>query len=202
MKRLLLALAMLAGLSVPATAAEQVGRISRMTGTSIGSFGGRAEALALSAAVFLEHRLATGPAARLEVTFADTSLLTMGENAALTIDRFVYDPDRTSRVVLAVTGALRFVGAVKRPPQYEVTIDTPVAAIGARGTEFWAGPIDGQYGILLIEGQVSVTSAAGELVLDKPGDGVNFAAPGAPPSAVTRWPEAKVQRALAAVAFP
>ena len=132
----------------------------------------------------------------------DASLLTMGENAELTIDRFVYDPDRTSRVVLAVTGALRFVGAAKRPPEYELTIDTPVAAVGARGTDFWAGPIDGQYGILLIEGEVSVTSPAGEVVLDEPGEGLNFAAPGAPPSAVTRWPEAKVQRALAAVAFP
>ena len=58
MKRLLLALSLLAGLSVPGWGAEEVGRISRMAGTGTGSFGGRSEALALSAAIFLEHRLA------------------------------------------------------------------------------------------------------------------------------------------------
>jgi hypothetical protein len=30
----------------------------------------------------------------------------------------------------------------------KITVSTPVAALAVRGTDFWAGPIDGQYGVL------------------------------------------------------
>ncbi len=83
-----------------------------------------------------------------------------------------------------------------------VSLTTPVANVGIRGTDFFAGPIDNQaLGVLLLEGSVSVSNAAGQRLLSRPGQGTNIAAPGAAPGPVTIWPQAKVDRALAAVAF-
>ena len=74
--------------------------------------------------------------------------------------------------------------------------------IGIRGTDFWAGPIDNQaLGVLLVEGAVSVSNAAGTQTPTQAGQGTNIAAPGAAPGPVTIWPADKVSRALAAVTF-
>jgi hypothetical protein len=73
--------------------------------------------------------------------------------------------------------------------------------LGVRGTDVWGGPIDRRYGVLLLEGVVEVTNAAGSVVLRTPGEGTNIAAPGTAPGAVTRWPGDKVARALATVSF-
>jgi hypothetical protein len=79
---------------------------------------------------------------------------------------------------------------------------TPVAVVGIRGTEFWGGPIDDQaLGVFLIEGAVSVSNAAGQQILNLPGQGTNIAAPGAAPGPVTLWAPDKVNRALATVTF-
>jgi hypothetical protein len=81
-------------------------------------------------------------------------------------------------------------------------VTTPVATIGIRGTDFWGGPIDEQaLGVFLIEGAVSVSNAAGEAILDQPGQGTNIGAPGAAPGPVTIWPQDKVDRAFATVTF-
>jgi len=83
-----------------------------------------------------------------------------------------------------------------------VSVTTPVANVGIRGTEFWGGPIDDQaLGVFLIEGSVRVSNAAGERILSQRGQGTNIATPGAAPGPVTLWPPDKVSRALAAVAF-
>src|SRR5690606_23354021 len=132
------------------------------------------------APVFTNQRVSTGDGARLELTFDDGSALTLGADAQLVLDRFVYDPVAGKGTLKAsVRGAFRFVsGGISKQPEAQVAVAAPVATIGIRGTEFWAGPIDGQaLGVLLVEGAVAVTNAAGEELLDAPGEGTNIAAP-------------------------
>jgi hypothetical protein len=102
-----------------------------------------------------------------------------------------------------VVGAFRFLsGQVSKLATSDVSVTTSVATVGIRGTEFWAGPIDNQaLGVFLIEGAVSVSNAAGEQILSRPGQGTNIATPSAAPGPVTFWPQDKVNRALAAVTF-
>jgi len=188
--------------SVAATAASKVGGVSRAEGACHATLNGRSERLAVASAVYLDQELRTAAKARLEITFLDESKLTLGENAQIMVDRFVYNPGKRNRLLLSVTGAMRFVGNPDTPHDSDTVISTPHADVGVRGTDFWAGPIDGQYSFLLLEGEIVVTTPAGEAVLDEPGEGVNIAAPGAAPGPVTRWPQAKVARALAQVAFP
>jgi hypothetical protein len=185
----------------PALAGPAVGGVSRLSGEATGEIEGTRERLLGDSTIFLDEIVATEKAARLEIVFEDTTRLTLGERAKVRIDRFVFDGGRTSRLTIAATGALRFVSSLQKASGAEIVVRTPVATIGIRGTDFWAGPIDGQFGVLLIEGAVSVANPAGEAVLDAPGEGTNIAGPDSAPGPVTQWPQQKVDRALAAVAF-
>lgn len=198
------ALLFLGLLGAPAVAQEAIGAVSRIQGEANGTVEGATQALSLNSSVFLNEVVATGSDARLEVTFADGTQLTLGERAEMTLDTFVYDPDAGSASVkFGVVGAFRFVsGQASKLANADVSVTTPLATVGIRGTEFWGGPIDDQaLGVFLIEGAVSVVNAAGEAVLDQPGQGTNITAPGDAPGPITFWPEDKVARAIATVTF-
>ena len=191
-------------LAAPAAAQDAIGSVSRIQGEASSAVAGTAEALGLGSSVFLNQEVSTGDAARLELKFLDGTQLTLGEKAKMILDTFVYNPaEGTGKLKMAVTGAFRFVsGQVSKQSDSEVAVTTPVATVGIRGTEFWGGPIDNQVlAVYLIEGEVTVTNANGEQVLDTPGEGTNIATPDAAPSAVTMWPQDKIDRAIATVTF-
>ncbi len=201
-----IAVAAFVALAAPPTMAAdaQIGSVTRLQGDAFWRAGQALEPLAEGAPVFENQKVGTGEAARLELTFDDGTKLTLGEHATMTLDTFVYDPAQgTGKMTLSVKGAFRFVsGQVSKLQNREVAVVTPLATIGIRGTDFWGGPIDDQaLGVFLIEGAVTVTNAAGEQVLDTSGQGTNIATPGAAPGAVTIWPQAKVDRAIATVTF-
>lgn len=185
-------------------AQEAIGTVSRIQGEASGTRGGATRALTLNVPVILNDTLTTGAAARLEVTFKDNTRLTLGENAKLTLDRYVFDPAAGRGTIrFTVVGALRFLsGQLSKLARSDVTVRTSVATIGIRGTEFWGGPIDDQaLGVFLIEGAVRVSNAAGARILNRRGQGTNIARADAAPGPVTFWPQDKVNRALATVAF-
>jgi len=187
-----------------AAAQEAIGAVSRIQGEANGTRGGATRALGLNAPVFLNEIVSTGDGARLEVTFADDTRVTVGEKAKLTLDTFVFDPAAGNGAIkFGVTGALRFVsGKLTKLASSDVSVTTGVATLGIRGTEFWGGPIDDQVlGVFLIEGAVSVSNAAGQQLLNLPGQGTNIAAPGAAPGPATFWAPDKVSRAIATVTF-
>jgi hypothetical protein len=185
-------------------AQEAIGAVSRIQGDASGTNSGTTQALGLNASVFLNEVVTTGPAARLEVTFKDNTRLTLGATTKLTLDRYVFDPAAgRGTMKVAVVGAFRFIsGQVSKPQRSDVSVTTPVATIGIRGTEFWGGPIDDQaLGVFLVDGAVRVSNASGARTLNRPGQGTNIATPGRAPGPVTIWPRDKVNRAIATVTF-
>ena len=185
-------------------AQDAIGTVSRIQGEASGTRNGATRALAPNSTVFLNETVATGETARLEVTFTDNTRLTLGEKAKLTLDNYVFDSAaRRGTIKFDLVGAFRFVsGQVSKLASADVSVTTPVAVVGIRGTEFWGGPIDDQaLGVFLIEGSVSVSNGAGQQILNLPGQGTNIAAPGAAPGPVTFWPPDKVGRAIATVTF-
>ena len=144
-----------------AFAAETVGRVTRVENQA--QIGGAAAAVGTP--VRMDDQLRTGPKARLEVTFRDQTLLTLGENASVVIDRYVFNPGEGTgeMAVNATRGAMRFVtGKIGKLPDHKVTVVTPNAALAVRGTDFWVGPIDGKYGVLLMKGKVLVSGESGQ----------------------------------------
>jgi FecR protein len=187
-----------------AAAQEAIGAVSRIQGEASATRDGATRRLGLNTSVFLKDVVSTGETARLEVTFADNTRLTLGEKAKLTLDTYVFNPAAGSGTIkFALVGPMRFLsGQVSKLANSDVSVTTAVASLGIRGTEFWGGPIDNQaLGVFLIEGAVSVSNAAGEQILSRPGQGTNIATPGSAPGPVTFWPQDKVNRAIATVAF-
>ena len=137
------------------TAAELVGTVTKIENQAqIGT-----RNAAVGSPVFMNDRLRTGANARLEVTFRDNSVLTLGEKANVVVDRYVFNPDKGSADVIlnATQGALRFAGGkIEQMHQKNIVVNTPNAALAVRGTHFWAGPVHGKYGVLLLKGKVRV----------------------------------------------
>ena len=201
----IIAMALLSGFAGARVAAQEtIGTVSRIQGEASGTRGGATRALGLNSSVIPNESVSTGAGARLEVTFKDNTRLTLGENAKLTLDKYVFNPAaRRGTIRFRLVGAFRFLsGQVSKLARSDVSVTTPVATIGIRGTEFWGGPIDDQsLGVFLIEGAVRVSNAAGAQILNRPGQGTNIARPGAAPGPITFWPQDKVNRAIAAVTF-
>jgi hypothetical protein len=154
---------------------------------------------AVGLAVHMKDQLRTGADGRLQVTFQDHTVLTLGEDASIVIDRYVFDPDRGVGEALlhATQGAFRFAaGQLKDVRNKTITVSTPVAEIGVRGTEFWGGPIDDQYGVLLIEGEVTVSNQGGTIRLSNPGEGTEIRSRFESPRPPTKWASERVTRAL------
>jgi len=86
-------------------------------------------------AVHANELIETDDESAIVVVFSDGSKLTVGENAKIVIDKYVYDSaaGEGSQIVTLTKGAFRFLsGAI---PKQNVELKTPTVTIGIRGTE-------------------------------------------------------------------
>ena len=86
--------------------------------------------------VVLNEVLGTGKHSNMKLSFIDGTVMSLGEDAEIIVDEMVYDPNDTkdNRVVLRLgVGAFYFVSG--KVAKDKVTIITPTATIGIRGTE-------------------------------------------------------------------
>jgi len=120
---------------VPATADPRVGVTSATSGGPTGKPPAQAErVLHVGVDVQANEIIATGSNDRAHLLFLDGSSLTVGPQARLTIDKFVYDANSKTGTlaVNASQGVFRFVGGrISKPAP--VTITTPSATLSIRG---------------------------------------------------------------------
>ena len=203
LRRTLLLLLAAVALAPAAAAAPAIGSVSRLAGGASATLAGKAAGLSAGAEVFMAETIVTGTGARLEITLADRTTLTLGEDARLTLDEFVFDPRAATRIDLTVTGAFRYVsGKLGLGATRTAEVTTPFATIGVRGTVFWGGPIDGHFGVVVLAGTVSVTHRGRTVVLGRPNQGTDLAGTASRPGPVHPWTEPKIDRAIATIAFP
>jgi len=191
-------------LTCPVFAAGEIGSVSRVQNAAWALSTETNRGLEAGSPIFMGDVLSTGSQSRLEVTFADGTLLTLGQNAVIAVDDYVYDPENEegAGVWNVIAGAFLMVtGEIAKTSPEFFSVRTPVAHIGIRGTQFWGGLIDDGYGVLVLEGAVSVTTEAGTVVLDAVGEGTMIAQPGAAPSDPIIWGDAKRVRAIETVTF-
>ena len=188
----------LALLALPAwAAAEPVGTAVRISGEA------RADDVILAPGTPFESGaiLTTGDGARLEVVFTDGTTLILGERAKLAVERYVYDASGGEARLRASGGAFLVTsGAVAKLPGRPLSVATPVAVIGVRGTRFWGGPLDNALDVLVLDGAVTVANDGGRVDLNA-GQGTGVTAASQSPGAPVAWGDAKVRRALDSVQF-
>jgi hypothetical protein len=114
--------------------AEKIGVASAIVNHVQGVSGGASRSLAVGSEVFAREHIVTSDASTAQLLFLDKTSVSIGPRADLALDSFVYNPDQSAgRVVINATqGAFRFITGSLNPRDY--TINTPVAAIGIRGT--------------------------------------------------------------------
>lgn len=168
------------GLAAPQDAHAQAGQTAQATQEQAGIVSGVNPAtsgqppagplstLAIGNDVFRQEVITTDAAGLTQLLFLDQSSLTVGPNSALTIDRFVYDPDRSTgeMAVSLGKGIARFVGG-KLSKSGEVSIETPTTFLGIRGgiTIVSILPDGRTQAVFLFGDQMSVTPKGGAPIL-------------------------------------
>ncbi len=155
--------------------------------------------------ILLGDRVTTGAEGRLQIMLADETVFTIGPNAAMVIDTFVYDPTTSAGKVTAsvLKGTFRFVtGKVAKREPSDMEVKLPVGSIGVRGTSV-AGETDGVRATIVLlgpgpetntgerVGRILVTGAgaagaATTVEIVRPGFGTEIAGLNIPPSAAAR----------------
>ena len=138
--------------------------------------------------------IVTGADSRLLIRLRDQSVLTVGANAALNVDRFVIDTEADPAGVLVsmARGAFRFVSGSRGTERERVAFRTPTATIGIRGTIIEAAVgsealelLDGEAGtpvpgdepdqaavIVLVEGEIEIEVDGVRRIVREPGQAV------------------------------
>ena len=137
-KHLSLSLLLCAGASFTAHAQDSVGVNAAVKGNvTIASQGQEAAQAIVKAPVFLGDDINSRKVSSLQVLLKDETVFTVGPECALTIDEFVYDPSKNTNSLSAKVskGMFRFMsGNISKSGPSAVSIDTPVASLGVRGT--------------------------------------------------------------------
>ena len=188
-------------LSLNAMAAP-IGSVTKLEAVVTASQKDQTRRLEPASQIHFRDNLRSGPSARLEATLADDTVLTLGENARMTIDEFVYNPaKKNNRLAIKVSqGAFLFVGGkIEEPAGGNVVIKTPVGTLGVRGTTVWGGYIDGGYGVLVLSGEVDVMTKKGRVKLAA-GQGT-MVYKDRKPMAAGAWPADRTERAVKTISF-
>lgn len=183
---------------------SSIGEVEKLEREANAYYATKSRSLRPSSQVYFNDTLRTGDEARLQAKLADDSMLTLGENAEIQIDEFVYAPyyDEGKLDLDVVAGAFLFVGGqVEDGANSQVEITTPVGTLGIRGTTVWGGEIDGGYGVLVLDGEVEVRTEGGTVMLQA-GQGTMVYDVTQGPEAAAPWPEDRTNRAVATISFP
>lgn len=201
--RFCLAILLAGSFAAGAEAAESavIGNTTQLKPEAGARLAGQLRTLTVGAEVHRDEQVWTARGGRVDIQFADGSSITLGENARVVLDEFVMPEGggAGSQVVRSIAGALRFVGGTVDKAG-STKIVTPIATMTVRGTEFFAGPIDGAYGVFVFAGAVDVATSAGSVTLKK-GEGTTLTQSRIAPTPPKLWGAAKIARAEKLVGY-
>ena len=130
------------------------------------------------------------------ILFIDDTRVDVTQHSKLIIDEFVFDPNSgTGKLTLkAALGTVRYAsGQIAKNSRQDIKITTPTATIGVRGTDFTMtiDELGGSTIILLpscdvngncVVGEISVESAAGQVILNQAFQATQVTVPENPPT--------------------
>jgi hypothetical protein len=121
--------------------------------------------------VLRDETVRTGLDSATRLVMADSTNLSLGANASITLDRTVFDDEHKYRdiAVKMTSGAFRFVTGHSEKAAYKIS--TPLATIGVRGTILDILSERGKTTVVLQEGGSSVCTLTSQCIqLEQPGD--------------------------------
>lgn len=196
-RRRLLGWLAMSPLAWPAVADAQmpgIGRVQSLAGQAFATAGGEQRTLVVKAPVFTGDLITTGEGARLVLRLGGRTTLALGAHARLFLDQ----QQAGGGGSYGLDAGPLLLEHADDAPSTPAQIRSPFGLIVVRGTRLFAGPSNDVFGVLVLEGQVSV-QAGGRVVRLQAGQGTNIPRPGAPPSAPAPWGASRIDAALASV---
>ncbi|MDI1227458.1 MAG: FecR domain-containing protein [bacterium] len=170
--------ALLLGAS-PASAETFAGLVSEVTGNvTVMSAGQKAaRPLKLGDGLTQGDAVATGKDSRVQIEFADNSVLVVSQNGRVLIDKYVYDAKKpkqgTAEFTILDTAFSYVSGLMDKNPKPDVKMHLNFGTMGIRGTKLTRAMAKGQCWIYLEEGVIDVYNNGGKVTL-MPGDGTTM----------------------------
>lgn len=175
-------------------AADAAGKVEDLKGNAFADAGQQHRSLDKTSPLYVGDRISTGGASRLTMRLGADTTIKLGENAQLVIDKFLTD---AGGEISLESGPMLF----DRPTgarRISMRIRSAYAVMAVRGTEFFAGPSNGVFGVFVKNGKLEV-SAAGSTVTLSAGQGTNLQSPGAAPTPPVNWGQPRIDAAYASV---
>lgn len=178
----------------PARATDAAGDVEDVKGSAFADAGVQHRALAKASPIYVGDHVSTAAASRLTMHLGADTTIKLGENTQLVIDKFL---PQTGGEISLESGSLLFDHPPGRP-RAPMQIRSAYALMAVRGTQFFAGPSNGVFGVFVRAGSVEV-SGAGTTVTLGPGQGTNLDKPGAAPTPPANWGQPRIDAAYASV---
>ena len=185
--------------------AESIGQITVLQGTvTITRADGTKVKASDGAPIFQGDVIETGSGA-LGITFADDSVFSLAEQGRMTIDEMIYDPGTQSgkSAIGLTSGVFTFVsGHIAKTDVEAMTITTPVAVIGIRGTAGGgkAAPEGNPNTFTMFSdpgggtGEMNITTLGGVQTLSTPNQTTQISSAYVPPTIPVTLPASAVAR--------
>jgi hypothetical protein len=156
----------------PATALIVVAKVVWVKGNFKAESNQKERVLEKSSLIYLHDTLITGNNSQAQIVFTDSTLMTFRENSKFLVDKYSFDPQvkkgsAGKYIMNLIEGGFRTITgliAKNNPDDYQV--NTPVATIGVRGTDYAAYVRDGQLDVAFYKGMPCVTSGGTTECLD------------------------------------
>jgi len=166
------ALCLAAGLAAsPAHAQARVGEAAVVKNEVVRVLGSATSRINVGDGVLRDEIVRTGLDSAARLVMADSTNLSLGPNATITLDRTVFNDEHSYRdiAIRLTTGAFRFVTGHSEKAAYKIT--TSLATIGVRGTVLDILSQKGKTVVVLQEGAARVCTQGGQCVeLTQPGE--------------------------------
>jgi hypothetical protein len=121
------------------TTEQASGVVKTVSGFAFIDYNGQRFVAQVGSPVFLRSQLVTGHNSTIGVTFRDQTVISLGPDSHLGIDQYLFSPNEGSVGLVATMarGTLNYVsGLIAKLKPDGVSVNTPTAVIGVRGTQF------------------------------------------------------------------
>ena len=183
-----------------AIAADKIGAVAAVIGTVSIERNGEVVKVKPGSAVFENDKILTGKSSRAQVLLMDQTAINIGQKAELVLDKFVFNSEDDEVALKVTKGTFRFIsGKVATKTPEKVNVETPVATIGVRGTEFVGqiGSVDTT--VALLNGRIEVANDISTQFVTNPGFGVTIDPTSGVISPPVKIPQAELEAVLNSV---
>jgi hypothetical protein len=162
--------------------------------------------LSLGAQILVGDRIVTGHYARLGLRMVDGAIISLGADTEFVVNDYRYQEQTkqgAARLEL-VKGVFRAVtGAIGKLKERDFKVQTSVATIGIRGTDFWGGfYFSPALDVALLGGNgIYIENAAGMVEITQLGEGSTVHSTNELPLLPTRWGDKKLNAAKQSISW-